>query len=111
MNSKRMRILWWLTGLMALILLLATVALFVRADHIEESGILAYVTRSQAAPFLREQPGNDGAVLMVLEYGSAVRISDSETRSNQDWYYVETGEASGWLLASLISFEPPESDE
>ena len=107
-DNRRLKILWWITGLSALILLVATVALFLRAEQIQESGIIAYVARSQAAPFLRDEPGNNGAVLMVLEYGSPVRISDSTSRSNVDWYYVDAGETSGWLLASLISFEPPQ---
>lgn len=108
MADIRSKIIWWLTGLAILALLVATAALFARADRIEESGILAYVTRSQAAPFLRDQPGNNGAVLMVLEYGTPVRITDSSTNNGQDWYLVDTTETSGWLLASLISFEPPE---
>ncbi len=108
MTHDRLRLFWWLAGLVALILLAITVALFIRAEQIEDSGILAYVTNAQTAPFLREQPGNGGAVLMVLESGSPVRVRDSATRNNQDWYYVDAGQTSGWLLASLISFDPPE---
>lgn len=108
MSQKRLRIVWWFTGLVALGLLLVTVALFVRADRIQDNGILAYVGGSQAAPFLREQPGNGAAVLMVLESGSPVYVKDSATRNNQEWYYVDAGETSGWLLASLITSDPPE---
>ncbi|MGD2078855.1 MAG: SH3 domain-containing protein [Chloroflexota bacterium] len=102
-----MKLLWRLAGLVALILLMATTFLFVRADRLQDKGILAYVTSSQAAPFLRDKPSRSGAVLMVLELGSPVRISDSATTMNQDWYYVDAGDKSGWLLASLVSLEPP----
>ena len=107
MNGKRLKILWWVTGLAALALLVVTVGLFLRADQIDESGIVAYITGSQAAPFLRDQPNSDGAVLMVLDLGTPVRVSDSSTRGNVDWYFVNVGELSGWLRASLISFDPP----
>jgi hypothetical protein len=106
-EGKRLTTLWWITGLIALILLIATAGLFLRAEQIEESGIVAYVTSSQSAPFLRDQPSNTGAVLMVLDIGSPVRIKDSATRSNIDWYFVNIGDRSGWLRASLISFDPP----
>jgi hypothetical protein len=108
MTNKRQKMLWWLTGLVALGLLVTTLALFARADRVREAGILAHVTTSQAAPFLRDQPGNAGDVLMVLEFGAPVRIKDSATRNDQQWYLVDVGEMSGWLLASLISFDPPE---
>jgi len=109
MSIKRIKRLWWFTGLLALILLLVTVALFVRAGQVEDKGILAYVAGSSAAPFLRTQPGNDGAILMVLEVGSPVRITDSATRNNQNWYHVNIGERSGWLLASLITLDSPQT--
>ena len=107
MEGKRLKILCWITGLAALGLLVVTVGLFLRAGQIEESGLVAYITSSQAAPFLRDQPSNNGSVLMVLDIGSPVRISDSSTRSNVDWYFVNVGDTSGWLRASLISFDPP----
>jgi hypothetical protein len=44
---------------------------------------------------------------MVVEPGSPVRVKDSATRNNQEWYFVDTGQVSGWLLASLITFESP----
>lgn len=107
MEGKRLKILCWITGLAVLALLIVTAGLFLRADQIEESGIVAYIAGSQAAPFLRDQPSDNGAVLMVLDIGSPVRVSDSSTRSNVDWYFVHVGDRFGWLRASLISFDPP----
>jgi len=109
LSQQRLKQLWWFTGLVAFALLLVTLALFARADRIQDRGVLAYVAGSQTAPFLREQPGNSSAVLMVLELGTPVRVKDSVTRNNQDWYYVDTGQATGWVLASLIAFEAPEA--
>jgi hypothetical protein len=108
MTQERLKRVWWLTGLVALGLLLVTVALYLRAEQIQGGGIQAYVAASQSAPFLRAQPESNGAVLMVVEPGSAVRLKDSATRNNQDWYFVDTGQVSGWLLASLVTLEPPE---
>jgi hypothetical protein len=108
LTQERLKMLWWFTGLIAFGLLLVTLALFVRAGRIQDNGILAYVTGSQVAPFLREQPGNSSAVITVLEFGTPVRVKDSVSRSNQDWYYVDTGQMTGWVLASLVSFEPPD---
>ena len=107
MEGKRLRIMWWITGLAALCLLAVTAVLFLRANQIEESGIVGYVARSETAPFLRDRPTNNGSGLTVLEYGTQVRVSDSASRSDVGWYYVDAGEASGWVRASLISFDPP----
>ena len=41
MNGKWLKSLWGITGLAALILAIATLALFQRADQIEETGIIA----------------------------------------------------------------------
>lgn len=107
MNGKWLKSLWGITGLAALILAIATLALFQRADQIEETGIIAYVANSGSAVFLRDQPNSNGAVLTALETGTLVRVTDSATRSNVDWYHVVAGENSGWLPASRISLDPP----
>ena len=108
MNGRWFKGLWAITGLAALILLIATVTLFRRADQIEESGIVGYVANGGPAVFLRDQPSSSGAVLTILEPGVSVRVTDSTTRGNVDWYQVVTEENAGWLHKSRISFDPPQ---
>lgn len=108
MRSKWLRLLWWFTGLTALLLLVVTVALFMRAGQIEEeTGVLAYIAQSQSGAFLRERPSDDGPVLTIVEAGRPVRIGDSTTRGNVDWYFVDAGELSGWLEAASVTFDKP----
>lgn len=105
-ERKWRKVLCWVTGLTIMSLIALTIALFLRANQIEEAGIIGYVTNMEAAPFLRERPGNNGPVITVLEHGTMVHITDSTSLSTGDWYFVRVDGTSGWLQAALISFEP-----
>ena len=107
MSSKLRTILWSLTGLLALFLLLATVGLIIKAQSVEDIGLVVYVTGSRGSAYLRAQPSKESKVVTVLRKGDPVMVKNARTVDDDDWYYVQTDHKAGWLLAENTSLDKP----
>jgi uncharacterized protein YgiM (DUF1202 family) len=107
MSKKTLSTLWIITGLVALVLLAATIGLAskARAKAILNSEV--YLSRTNSLNVLRDQPDRFSRIIATLKRGTAVTVRDSVTRDGQTWYYVEARTASGWVEAEYVSREPP----
>ena len=108
MSKKLLSRLWILTGLVALVLLVATVSLTSRAASQADQTVTVYLTGGGRLFQLYEEPDRLARVRSVLDYGTAVEVVDSTKDMDQQWYYVEVEDKSGWIPAEYISLEPPE---
>jgi uncharacterized protein YgiM (DUF1202 family) len=107
MSKKTLSTLWIITGLVALVLLAATMGLAsqARARAILNSEV--YLSRTSSLNVLYDQPDRFSRIIATLKRGTAVIVRDSATEDGQTWYYVEARTASGWVEAEYVSREPP----
>lgn len=107
MSKKIISVLWVLAGLVAVVLLVATIGLAVKARDQADRGVTAYLTSGSKLVILLKQPSQAGIVAAIVERGTAVAIVDAITESDQTWYHVKAGTDSGWVQAEYISLSPP----
>ncbi len=107
MSKKTLSTLWGITGLVALVLLAATIGLAskARAKAILNSEV--YLSRTSSLNVLHDQPDRFSRIIATLKRGTAVIVRDSATKDGQKWYHVEARTASGWVEAEYVSREPP----
>ncbi len=108
MSKKLISRLWILTGLIALVLLVTTVSLTLRATSQTDQTVTAYLTGGGRLFQLYEEPNRLARVRSVLDYGAAVEVVDSAQERDQLWYYVQAEDKSGWIPAESVRLEPPE---
>lgn len=89
--------LWLLAGIVALILLLATGALALKAGS--QAGTFAgIVAGPQGAVYLRSRPAPGAGVVTILEPGDRVEVENSRDVDGSRWYQVRTERGRlGWL--------------
>ena len=107
MFKKPLTILWIITGLAVVLLLVFTLNLRSRAITQEAAGFTGVITGVNSAVYLYQQPSASAHIVTVLDLGVSVYVSDSDSSGNTNWYYVNSGEAAGWLPASRVSRDPP----
>lgn len=108
MSKKVLSGLWILTGLAALVLLVTTIGLAVKAQAQADQPITVYLTGKGLVVQLREQPDQMSRVVAILERGTVVTVTDSVTEGDQTWYHVQKAEtSSGWVKAEYVSLSPP----
>lgn len=91
----------------AVFLLLFTLNLRSRALTQEAAGFAGTITGVNSAVYLYEQPSASSHIITVLDLGEIVYVSDSDSDGDTQWYYVNSEAATGWLLASRVSRDPP----
>lgn len=106
--SKRVLLsLWILAGVVALILLGATIGLIFKAKTQVSQGVTARLTGDSSLFHLREQPDSTSRIIAMLERGTAVTVTNSVTKNDQTWYWVEAGDRSGWIQAQYVRLDAP----
>jgi hypothetical protein len=100
-------IVWKITGLIALVLLLATFSLAVKSRAYDDSAIVGYVTAPGSSAYLRSQPSEESRIVTILERDTVLWIKNSITKDSQTWYHVETDADSGWIPSENVSLEHP----
>ena len=88
--------LWFLAGIIALILLLATGALYVKAN----SGPVSFagtVAGPEGAVYLRSRPHPSAGVVTILEPGDLLEVQGSRDVDGTYWYEVHAEGNRGWL--------------
>ena len=88
--------LWLLAGLVALTLLLATGALYVRANS-QASTFAGVVAGPEGAVYLRSRPHPTAGVVTVLEAGDPIDVRSSRDVDGTLWYEIRTERSRGWL--------------
>lgn len=100
LSEKTISRLWFLTAIVILLLLVATIGLAVQARSQLVVGVDALVQRRV---FLRDEPVGVGRIDAVLRPGTLVTITDSEQQGSSTWYQIEVGELAGWIPANTVS--------
>ena len=108
MSKKTRRILWAVTGIVALFLAVATLTLAARARSQAILGQSVYLTGRGSAAKLHQEPNPDSPVVAALVHGSTVIVLDQDSQDGQTWYLVRKDIMTpGWILASSVSLDPP----
>jgi uncharacterized protein YgiM (DUF1202 family) len=102
MTHKSLRTLWILTGLVALVLLVATVALVFQAQAVQELRVPARITSASTPVYLRDYPSATQRILTLLNPGTQVIVVDAAARDGRNWYQVEVDEQIGWVPAANV---------
>ena len=107
MSKKTLSTLWIITGLVALILVTATMGLASRARAKAILNSEVYLSRTSSLNVLHDQPDLFSRVIATFKRGTAVIVRDSVAKDGQTWYHVEARTASGWVEAEYVSPNPP----
>lgn len=107
MKNSSLKIAWLLTGIVALILLVATISLTTKTVLNASSGHTAYLTSPTQLIYLHEEPNAYSKSVAIKEHGTAVTVFQTHRGGNQTWYFVNADETSGWVTESRISTIPP----
>jgi hypothetical protein len=102
MAPKTLRTLWILTGLVALALLAATIALGIQARVVQELRVPARITSARTPVYLRDYPSATQRILTLLDPGTRVIVVDAAARAGRNWYQVEVDERIGWVPAANV---------
>ena len=108
MSKRTSRVLWAITGLIALVLAVATWSLAARTRSQAILGQPVVLTGRGSAVELHQEPDPDSPIIAALVRGSTVVVLDQDNQDGQIWYLVRKGTMTpGWIPASSISAESP----
>jgi hypothetical protein len=102
MSPKTTTRLWYLTGLAALLLLLGTVALTIRASELQDVGISATLRGTSGPVLVRGGPSGLDQIITILPQGTRVFVTDSQEVDGRRWALVETEQYTGWVPVEFI---------
>lgn len=101
-------VLWMLTAVVAVTLVLATVALTDRARSHRILNSTVYLNSSNPSVGLHAAPTLSSPVVAALVRGSPVTVLAVAEAAGQTWYQVQKGEMKpGWVSADTIRLSPP----
>ena len=106
MSKRAIRNLWLVTGVVAAILLVATVYLSREARIKEEAGYSATIMGLNSVIYLRQQPDPTSHIVTILELGQQVFVTEISEDSAIPWAKIRTGEFEGWVPAERIAEGP-----
>jgi hypothetical protein len=107
-SKKWHRVLWLVTGLVALLLLVATLRLATRAQSERILGQTVYLISRGSAAMLHQEPDPGSPVVGALVHGSTVVVLDQASQGGETWYLVhKSNMAPGWIPAANVSRDPP----
>ena len=108
MSRKTRRILWAVTGLVALLLAIVTLRLATRTRSQAILGQPVYLTGRGSAAKLYQEPNTESLIVAALVRGSTVIVLDQESQDGETWYLVRKDAMTpGWIPASSVSRDPP----
>jgi len=95
--------LWFLTAIVAVALLAATIALADRARTGQILNSTVYLTGSENTVHLRQGPDSESPVVAGFVRGSAVTVLEVSSQQDQIWYRVQKGDMTpGWIPADQV---------
>jgi SH3-like domain-containing protein len=107
MKKTSLKIPWLLTGIVAMLLLIATIALTAKMVSSASSGYTAYLASPTQLIYLHEEPSAYSKSIAIKEHGTAVTVLRTHREGNQNWYFIDADETSGWVSESRIRSTPP----
>jgi len=107
MSKRTLSTLWIITGLVALVLMAATIGLASKARAKAILNSTVYLNRTSSLNVLHDQPDRFSRIIATFKRGTPVTVRDSVAKDGQTWYHVEARTASGWVEAEYVSSDPP----
>jgi len=107
MSKRAIRNLWLVTGVIAVILLAATLYLSREARIKEEAGYSATIMGLNSVIYLRKQPDPTSHIVTILELGQQVFVTEISEDGAIPWAKIRIGEFEGWVPAERITEGPP----
>ena len=107
MSKGTIRNLWYITSIVAVILLAATLYLSREARIKEETGYSATIVGLNSVIYLRQQPDPTSHIVTILELGQQVFVTEISEDGVIPWAKIRTGEFEGWVPAERIAEGSP----
>lgn len=102
-----MKVLWYITAGVAVILLLITLSLTMKVQGVSSDNFTGTIKDQSAAVYLRDRPEETGRTIAILDPGTEVYIDRSTTTGDTTWYHIKTDSGSGWIPESNLSLSRP----
>ena len=98
---------WFVTGLVAVALVVITIAFVVIAVGQAGLGVEVYLTNPTGLVQLHAAPSSSSTSIAILGDGTTAVVRDIRSIGDETWYLVETDAAAGWVNESRINRDPP----
>jgi len=106
LSNRTIRILWVITGLVALILAFSTLRLVARTRSQAILGQPIVLTGRGSAAELHQEPDPDSPIVAALVRGSTVIVLDQDQHDGQTWYLIRKNNMTpGWIPASSVNID------
>jgi hypothetical protein len=105
-SEKTISRLWYLTGILALLLLIGTASLVTRGADLDDVGFDAALNRSGGPVVVREGPTGLDPIITILPQGSPVFVVDATESEGRNWVLIQADEIEGWVPAEEIRVSP-----
>lgn len=106
MSPKTISRLWYLTGLIVLLLLAGTASLAARNADLDDVGFDAALNRSGGPVVVYEGPTGLDSIITILPQGSSVFVKEALESEGRKWVLIQAGEFEGWVPAEEIRIPP-----
>ena len=106
-HSQSQTLLRRITAGVAVLLLVLTLLLAVKARTKTSTGFTAYIASQNTIVYLRSQPLESSQTIGILNHGAEVFVDYSTTRNGTTWYYVKTENNTGWIPETSLSLTQP----
>jgi uncharacterized protein YgiM (DUF1202 family) len=105
--SSSNKLLWKITVSAAVVLLIFTLLLIIKAQNINSTGFIGYIGSPNSTVYLRSQPDEFSRTIAILNPGTEVYVSHSTSRDGSTWYHIRTDNGAGWIPESNLSLTQP----
>lgn len=100
--------LWVITGLVIVILTIATIRLAAESRNQTIPSETAYLTGRSTSIQLHAEPDFSSPAVAALVRGSAVTVINSVREGSETWYLVQKAKMTpGWIRSEHIRQDPP----
>jgi hypothetical protein len=105
-NTILRETLWFGAILSCLFLVVASSALVLRSDELNQSEVRVHIDSQQPIVVLYEKADTTSGVTGLVENGSMVIVLEYKPDTNPDWAQVEQVDERGWIQLSQLSTAP-----
>ena len=102
MSRNTIARLWIITGVAALALVIASIALTARASDLSNSGYNATLSGIGGPVLVRQGPTGLDPIISILPQGSPVFVVEEIEEGGRRWARIETEALSGWVAAEAV---------
>ena len=106
MSRKTISRLWYLTGILALLLLIGTASLAARGADLDDVGFDAALNRSGGPVVVREGPTGLDPIVSIRPQGSGVFVVGATESEGRNWILIRVDEIEGWVPADEVRIPP-----